>query len=79
MSSEWIKHDSAPCPVPKGTIVDIRCKNGYEHYGVAAGIKLEALSLFWQGSGTEFDIIEYRILEALEWQIELDAENSRRQ
>ncbi len=66
MSCKWIKHNSAHCPVPTGTIVDIRCKNGDGYYGVAAGIKLEALSLFWQGSGSEFDIIEYRIRETME-------------
>ena len=63
---EWIKHNGACCPVPQGTLVDIRCRNGDSFHGVAAGIKLEALPFFWQGSGSGFDIIEYRICEAKE-------------
>ncbi|KIO49917.1 hypothetical protein [Nitrosospira sp. NpAV] len=61
ISGEWIKHDGACCPVSKEMLVDIRCKNGDVFYEVAASIKLEALSFFWQGSGSKFDIIEYRI------------------
>ena len=63
MSGEWIKHDGTTCPVPKGTLIDIRCRNGDSFNKVAAEIKIEAVSFFWLGTGSECDIIEYRICE----------------
>lgn len=63
MNDEWIKHDGKCFPVPKGTLVDIKCRNGDRIYGIAAGIKLEALAAFWRNEGEEvpYDIVEYRI------------------
>lgn len=30
---EWIPHDGGPCPVPNGTSVDVRFRDGKEEYG----------------------------------------------
>lgn len=63
MSDKWIKHDGKCFPIPTGTLVDIKCRNGDKLYGIAAGIKLEALAAFWRRKGEEiqYDIVEYRI------------------
>ncbi|SCY80678.1 hypothetical protein SAMN05216420_12217 [Nitrosospira sp. Nl5] len=63
MTEAWIKHDGKCFPIPKGTLVDIKCRNGDKFYGIEAGIKLEALAPFWRREGEEiqYDIIEYRI------------------
>ncbi|MGH8762080.1 MAG: hypothetical protein ACREUR_02480 [Nitrosospira sp.] len=63
MSGEWIEHDGKCFPIPKGTLVDIKCRNGDKFYGIEAGIKLEALAAFWRREGEEmqYDIVEYRI------------------
>jgi hypothetical protein len=63
MNGEWIKHDGKCLPIPKGTVVDIKCRNGDKIYGIEADIKLEALAAFWRCEGKEiqYDIVEYRI------------------
>ena len=63
MNGEWIKHDGKCLPIPKGTLVDIKCRNGDTIYGTEADIKLEALAAFWKRGGEEiqYDIVEYRI------------------
>ncbi|SCX77523.1 hypothetical protein [Nitrosospira sp. Nsp13] len=63
MNGEWIKHDGKCLPIPKGTVVDIKCRNGDKIYGIEADIKLEALAAFWRCDGEEiqYDIVEYRI------------------
>lgn len=63
MSGEWIKHDGKRLPIPKGTLVDIKCRNGDTIYGIEADIKLEALAAFWKCEGEElqYDIVEYRV------------------
>lgn len=63
MSEDWIKHNDTICPVPKGTLVDIRCRNGDRFDRAAAGIKIEVLPFFWWGTGSACDIVEYRICE----------------
>lgn len=69
MNSKWIKHNGTTCPVPKGTLIDVRYKNGDQFYGVAAGIKIETVSFFWLGSGSECDIDQYTsALRSLKWQ-----------
>ena len=59
----WIKHTGTEMPVPRGTVIDIKCKNGDTFDGVQAGIKIEAISYFWRGTGSGCDIVEYRICE----------------
>lgn len=63
MNGEWIKHDGKRLPIPKGTLVDIKCRNGDKIYGVEADIKLEALAAFWKCGVKEiqYDIVEYRV------------------
>ncbi len=63
MSGEWIKHDGKCFPIPKGTLVDIKCRNGDKFYSIEAGIKLEALAAFWrrEGEKIQYDIVEYRV------------------
>lgn len=63
MNGEWIKHDGKCLPIPKGTVVDIKCRNGDKIYGIEANIKLEALAAFWrcEGEKIQYDIVEYRI------------------
>jgi hypothetical protein len=31
----WIKHDGGPCPVPRGTLVEVRLRNGHIQAGLA--------------------------------------------
>lgn len=63
MSGAWIEHTGTTCPVLRGTLVDIRCKNGDEFLSVPAMNKMEALPFFWCNAGSECDIVEYRVCE----------------
>lgn len=40
----WIQHDGSPCPLPPGTIVEVRLRNGEQHKGRALS---EELCMGW--------------------------------
>ena len=64
----WISWSGGECPVPKGTPVMIRLRNGEEHgpfpaLRLASVIDIDASNSFWIHHGFLVDIIAYRILE----------------
>jgi hypothetical protein len=61
--TEWIKHQGTTMPVPRGTLVDIKCKDGAVLHGIQAGISIQALPYFWTNDGSVCDITEYRVCE----------------
>ena len=66
--SDWIEWGGGKCPVPDGTPVMIRLRNGSEHgpfpaLRLASGIDVDASSAFWVNHGYLVDIIAYRIVK----------------
>lgn len=66
--SDWIEWGGGECPVPAGTPVMIRLRNGSEHgpfpaLQVVAASGVDASSDFWIRDGHMFDIIAYRIVK----------------
>lgn len=64
----WISWGGGECPVPKGTPVMIRLRNGSEHgpfpaLQVVAASGVDASSDFWIRDGYMVDIIAYRIVK----------------
>ena len=66
--SDWISWSGGECPVPKGTPVMIRLRNGSEHGPLQAlvffcGLDVDASSEFWLDDQDPSDIIAYRIVK----------------
>ena len=66
--SDWISWSGGECPVPKGTPVMIRLRNGEEHgpfpaLRLASVIDIDASNSFWIHHGFLVDIIAYRIVK----------------
>lgn len=64
----WIDWGGGECPVPKGTPVMIRLRNGTEHGPLQAlvfftGLDIDASSEFWLNDDDPSDIIAYRIVK----------------
>ena len=64
----WIDWGGGECPVPKGTPVMIRLRNGEEHGPFPAlhpnaGFYVNAAGAFWRNDGYMVDIIAYRIVK----------------
>lgn len=59
--SEWIEWGGGDCPVPRGTLVDVRHRSGLEHLAASAGLNGRART--WYHDGTLGDIIAYRLHE----------------
>lgn len=62
----WIEWGGGECPVEKGTLVDIRIRNGKESHGVRAnestnGVTPDASYAFWRKDENGGDIIAYRL------------------
>lgn len=66
--SDWIEWGGGECPVPKGTPVMIRLRDGKE-YGPFPALHLnteldvDAAGAFWRNDGYMVDIIAYRIVK----------------
>lgn len=65
----WIYHTGGWCPVPDGTLVDVKYRDGSVLHGLPANIDLpgvsytrDAGSQFWINDNQENDIIAYRIV-----------------
>ena len=58
----WIEWSGGECPVPKGTIVDVRYRNGQENT-CAEALTLGKGASDWDLDGDPRDIIAYRIAE----------------
>lgn len=66
--SDWIEWGGGECPVPKGTPVMIRLRDGGEHGPLQAlvflcGLDIDASSEFWLNDDDPSDIIAYRIVK----------------
>lgn len=66
--NDWIEWVGGECPVPKGTPVMIRLRDGSEHGPLPAlhlntGLDVDASSMFWRNDGDMVDIIAYRIVK----------------
>ena len=63
---EWIEWGGGKCPVEKGTIVDVRYRDGLEISAIPANDDVsesarDASRTFWRNHGSISDIIAYRI------------------
>lgn len=64
----WIRWGGGECPVPEGTPVMIRFRNGEEHGPFPAlhqlgGVGVDASMPFWVHHGYLIDVIAYRIVK----------------
>lgn len=64
----WIEWGGGECPVPTGTLVDVRYRNGEENHHVGAGIFFDDTGSNpdrnaedWNNDGSPLDIIAYRL------------------
>ena len=64
----WIEWGGGECPVEKGTLVDVRYRNGKENHHVGAGLSFcdtgsnpDLNAEDWSKDGTSSDIIAYRL------------------
>lgn len=62
----WVEWYGGECPVPKGTFVDIRVRDGREELNLAAntltsGRNPDASCAFWQHDDVRGDIVAYRL------------------
>lgn len=59
--SEWIEWNGSDCPVPEGTLVDVRHRSGMEYSDVQANCLGRAYT--WEHNDVSSDIIAYRLHE----------------
>lgn len=66
--SEWIDWGGGACPVPNGTVVDVRFRDGLEYMGEVAGERprgampgSKAHTSYWRHHGIAADIVAYRV------------------
>jgi hypothetical protein len=57
--SNWIEWNGGACPVPAGTRVDVRHKDGCVHFSAIAGSPGPAC--WWDHDDHEGDITSYRL------------------
>jgi hypothetical protein len=64
----WIEWGGGECPVPRGTLVDVRYRNGEENHHIGAGIFFDDTGSNpdinaedWNNDGSPLDIIAYRL------------------
>lgn len=64
----WIEWGGGECPVPRGTLVDVRYRNGEENHHVGAGVPFDDTgsnhdrnAMDWEDDGSLLDIIAYRL------------------
>jgi hypothetical protein len=65
--SEWIEWHGGECPVPDGTLVHVRYRDGEESVILRANIhddenERDAGYAFWRNDGYSNDIVAYRII-----------------
>lgn len=61
----WIEWGGGECPVPRGTLVDVRYRDGRQLNALSANDGTlnprDASFVFWRNGGSEKDIIAYRL------------------
>lgn len=65
----WIKWEGGECPVPKGTLIDVKYRDGHKQKGCPAGPtpgEFERNASFWGNAGAPSDIIAYRLAKPKE-------------
>lgn len=66
-ADDWIEWKGGECPVPDGTLVDVRYRDGQEQFGLPANELYDtpryAASAFWNHDGLKNDIIAYRVVK----------------
>lgn len=60
--SEWIEWSGGECPVPKGTVIDVKYRDGSERLGAPAlTIDNGTGAAFWVRDDVDQDIVAYRL------------------
>lgn len=67
--NDWIKWDGGPCPVPTGTIVDVKYRDGGILRAIPASVDIDSFPrdasvAFWSNDGQTNDIVAYRLVSA---------------
>ena len=62
----WIKWEGGKCPVEKGTLVDVKYRDGNRKYSLPAGVSIDdsvpnAHEAYWHNDSNGWDIIAYRL------------------
>lgn len=61
----WIPHEGGVCPVPNGTLVDVKWRSGSIKTSVLGTSSMEsgshASGAFWRHDGMDADIVAYRL------------------
>lgn len=60
----WIKWEGGECPVPEGTLIDVKYRDGYKQKGCPAGYTSDEFmrrAIEWTHDGVNGDIIAYRL------------------
>jgi hypothetical protein len=63
-SDDWIKWEGGECPVPKGTLIDVRYRGGQEVRNLPAldhSVKHAYVAIDWSHEGFKGDIVAYRL------------------
>ncbi|QZD26118.1 PHD finger protein [Klebsiella phage vB_KpnS_MK54] len=63
-SDSWIEWGGGKCPVEKGTLIDVKWRDGKVDTGIPAKIRCpsrERQAIIWHHAGHELDIIAYRL------------------
>lgn len=69
----WIPWNGGECPVPAGTLVDVKHRDGGEYTSLKARKNGYASSLHWNNDGMTGDIIAYRICPTVEPPFDFEA------
>lgn len=64
--SEWINWKGGACPIPDGTIVDVKYRSGHVRRSVLANVQYndrldDAGPAYWKNDGAQNDIVAYRL------------------
>lgn len=60
----WIKWEGGECPVPVGTLIDVKYRDGYKQKGCPAGMgntKFARVAIDWTHDGVAGGIVAYRL------------------
>lgn len=64
--TQWIEWKGGKCPVPEGTKVDLRFRDGDVFYGQYVGGDTLTGPCFWRNEDSGGDIVAYRIQDCAE-------------
>lgn len=65
MHNDWIEWTGGDCPVAKGTLVDVKYRDGHVERRLPANelhpSTRDASVAFWKNDGVDSDIVAYRL------------------